>query len=567
MALLPIRQGNFLSKTVECSLHSIPLDICPTASCVFLCTAVPATPSILPEADQSSQTTRSGTELSTAIDGVDKTLTGPLHQSRQKEEQQGGPQTLGSNCADSHSGSEQSEAVVESVEPSPIQIMHHARIQSQNQPLFQPLFQSSSLSQLQPQTQTPSRAMPEVTPVDSFQDSDDSPPHAGGSSEPRASKFSPEENTASNKHGAPPSDSDLPSKGNVELKSGNSEVAEPEPKCNTELTPEPENASTPENGNSSGAPTRSPSAKSNKRRASDSIPEAGEISSQPKKAVKTSVNEPQDLVTEDNIKVSGRAARSGLRSLFLKTGPAPGPKIFEDHRMEPKPEAANGTAALPKNWQFPQVLTSKQSPLVKHSGLIAQILESDEAWASLTTEQRLHLHSMLWNLDPRIREDGKHESPMVYLMSTKQKESWQRDVETVERDIQEGRMDPKWRAKAEAAFESRLKGDLLDDAQKAAKRRREEREGGGVVNTQIGNNEDDEAAENSRSKSSQETKRNRMTQSRDYDSEEDDGEQEDDEDGEFAPKPTSIQKPASKRTQKAKTSSSSKQLKPSKHKK
>jgi hypothetical protein len=410
--------------------------------------------------------------------------------------------------------------------------------------------------------------MLQATPVDSFQDSDDSPPHVGGCSEPRLSKSHSEDNADTDESKFSASNAAIPSQEIVNSEPGDLETKLPESKQRVDSNP-PERGSPSQDVDIADMPPRSASSKSNKRPAPDSDPSAEDDSPKSNKAAKTGISESRYQATEGDIKTAGRPARTGLRSLFANTSPAPTSKVSGDYksgrRPEPKSKGSNDNPALPKNWQFPQVLTSKQSPLVKHSGLIAQILESDEAWTLLTAEQQLHLHHMLRDTDPQMCEDGKHESPMPYLMTTKHKESWQRDIETVERDIKDGRMDPKWRAKAEAAFKSRLRGDLLDDAQKAAKRRKEEREGGGFANAHVETDEDGQAAEESQS--SQEVKRSRTNGMRKDDTQDDEGEQDEDEDDEFVLKPTSTRKSVNKSTLKSKSSSKSMQLASAKRRK
>jgi hypothetical protein len=312
----------------------------------------------------------------------------------------------------------------------------------------------------------------------------------------------------------------------VELDFQVEEPAEFDSKYNK--TPSSQSSNSPKDGKEFDMPSGSPLMKSNKRRAPDSVSD-GEVevkaTPQPKKIAMTGFKGAKNSAVKSTLNV-GRALQEGIRSMI---SPVPITaiepisavtensmmKIVEEHHRQatedsalkspeisttksqedftrnsaeestakPKPKSTiNGASSLPKSWQFPQVLTSKQSPLVRTSGTIAKILVSDRAWQSLTAQQQLYLHNMLGNTNLEVSGDGKYPSPIPHLTSNLYKDAWQREVETVERDIKDGRVDPKWRAKADAAFEARLMGDLLDDAQKAAKQKRAGRQNGDTVN-------------------------------------------------------------------------------------
>jgi hypothetical protein len=410
----------------------------------------------------------------------------------------------------------------------------------------------------------PFHNVPAVTPVDSLQDSNDSPPHVGGSSEPRLSKsISQQSMTSLVEASRPPEDIKFQLQYD-ELAPDEEEKAPPQ---DNKLAPEDEKASQSENErmflqgcnpatppemeNTSGMPSRPRSARSLKRQAPGANSDAEDELAMDPKPKKTAKTTPLKKV----LNTAGRPVRSSMRTILKKASPSPSPNSPTTPKTKPHPRAGDGLASLPKSWQHPQVLTSKQSPYAKENNYdTPKMLQSDEAWAALTVEQQLHLCSMLDNQHPEKSEDGMYRNPMPTFLSKKQREqNFVKDVANVEKDIREGRMAPKWRAEAKDAFEARMRRELLDDVQLAAKRRSDGNDPSAntSLNGASGGHDDDEEAISTELTPTNPSKYGRKTKApRSDDLEED----------EFVPKSSKRgQKPSTNpKTEQSKTSSSNK---------
>jgi hypothetical protein len=466
------------------------------------------------------------------IHTVEKTISGPSRYFAPQEQRV--DSTSPPRIEESKPSSEQNGLVLDSGGLGPAVVKPQSVVHQKCQQPYQPSFQPS----LQPLIQPPIRIGLDATPIDSSQDPQGCLSSLGNLLESQDIKSALEGSTSCAEHTVPALDGTQASKEYIKQDFQNGESTELDLESNR--TPSSQDNNSIKDKKESDMPSALQTSKNNKRRAPDPTSDGEvevETTPQPKKIAMSDFQRATDSALQSTLN-AGRALQQGVRSMISMASPSPKAAIqsspaaagnsISKSETEPsgqvtedvlskhpevstrsqdkstlnsaeaptpkpklKPTTINSAAALPKSWQVPQVLTSKQSPLAKASGTIAKILDSDEAWHSLTAEQQLHLHDMLGNQDPEVSEDGKYPSPMPHLTSKMYKDTWQREVETVERDIKDGRMDPKWRAKADAAFEARLKGDLLDDAQKAARQRRRKKENGGGIDFD-GQNEQDE---------------------------------------------------------------------------